>query len=192
MFKIKKCFECDSFSIASLLEIYHNKKRREVTTLWSALPVDCTVWASFYTAATFQLSLILLLNIYFCFWFSKQLDWTQVYSRTHTLTEELRRKGNYFYTFHGPQTSKKVGQRLVNSWWTGTVCMTDVLWLEENKWIFYICSWSQSGIQFSQSQQIAAACCISSDCKEERADGEEQPCVYGRVFLHMLCLNISH
>lgn len=58
----------------------------------------------------------------------------------HTRTQRdtpnahIRRKCNYFYTFHVVETSVRVGGGMVNSWWTSTVCVTDVLRLEE-KWI---------------------------------------------------------
>lgn len=92
-----------------------DKKRREATTLWSALPVDCTVWASFYTAAIFQLSLILLLNIYFCFWFSEQLDWTQVHSLTHIHSQKnWGERAIIFKPFMDHRTPRK----LAKGWWT--------------------------------------------------------------------------
>lgn len=108
----------------------------------------------------------------FLFSIFQQNSWLKSSVLTHTVTEQVERKCNYFYTFHEVETSVKVGQRLVNSWWTGTVCMTDVLWLEENKWIFYICSWSQSSIW---SPLETAAHCSSGDLS--RSWRREQQCV---------------
>lgn len=45
--------------------------------------------------------------------------------------------------------------------------MTDVVCLKENKWIFYICSCSQSNSHLSDTQQFTAAQCTQQDWEEE-------------------------